>query len=117
VAQKFQEHFMLKLRARSYDVDALSEGGAVMRNLMGLLLVPALLACAHTNVSDMGAGLYAVTGTGSEKGGTAAARNDALGQAAAFCAKSGRKPAVEAFDDRPLTPWGPSTSSVVFRCN
>jgi hypothetical protein len=87
-----------------------------MRSSIGLLLVTALLACAHTGVSDMGTGLYAVTGTGSEKGGTAAARNDAFSQAAAFCAKSGRKPLAEAFDDKPLTAWGPSTSSVVFRC-
>ena len=89
---------------------------SVLRNSIALLLALALIACAHTNVSDMGAGLYAVTGRGTEQGGTAAARADAVNQATAFCAKSGRKATVEDFDDKPLTAWGSPTSSVVFRC-
>jgi hypothetical protein len=87
--------------------------------LLGLLLVPALTACAHTSgVSDMGAGIYAVTGTetGTQQRGTAAARADAVDQATAFCAKSGRKPVIQGYDDKPLTAWGAPTSSVVFRC-
>ena len=87
-----------------------------MRYSIGLLLASALIACAHTNVSDMGAGQYAVTGRGAEQGGPASARADAVNQASAFCAKSGRKAAVEDYDDKPLTAWGPSTSSVIFRC-
>lgn len=109
------EDFMRQFRARIQGTDLLCTRIEVKCSI-GWLLIAALLACAHTSVSDMGAGRYAVTGTGSEKGGTSAARNDALNQAATFCAKSGRKPVAEAFDDKPLTAWGASTSSVVFRC-
>jgi hypothetical protein len=87
-----------------------------MRYSIGLLFVPALIGCAHTNVSDMGAGQYAVTGRGTEQGGTDSARADAVNQAAAFCAKSGRKATVEDYDDKPLTASGPPASSVIFRC-
>lgn len=73
--------------------------GTALRNSIAPLLALALIACAHTNVSDMGAGLYAVTGRGTEQGGTAAAIADAVGQATAFCAKSWRKATVEDFDD------------------
>jgi hypothetical protein len=87
--------------------------------LIWLLLVPALTACAHTGgVSDMGAGVYAVTGTetGTQQRGSAAARADAIDHATAFCAKSARKPVIQGYDDKPLTAWGAPTSSVVFRC-
>jgi hypothetical protein len=74
---------------------------------MWLLFGPALTACAHTGgISDMGAGVYAVTGTesGTEQRGTAVARADAVDQATAFCAKSGRKRVIQAYDGKPLMP-------------
>jgi hypothetical protein len=55
--------------------------------LIWLVLVHAMIACAHTGgVSDMGAGVYAVTGTetSTQQRGTAAARADAVDQATAF---------------------------------